>query len=322
MSIDRFWELFHEHLEPIDQVLSARGTPIPRRHWEAAFFFLEHCIIEVSGMTKKEVVRHRMFRDIVHRSRGWYIDKYGERLVDEQDLATGMVTLFDTPFEITFPLTVTRRARRKGVTAVHFPRSVLRSEDSLAFFICPPNLDRIDPKEKASLRRRISRTVSLARRLDLHAMQADVGRDEGAALAAGIRVSLEKGVRDVCSLDSARLSSAMWEFNFAAEKALKTFLWQKSRPVPKTHDVRTLIDQAVARGLAAPPKSWGRSFPSGLDAVRYRYGESGTPTVGEATEFYRVALRLSTHCAQEFQASAIMLKLGAVVYLRPPWDDR
>ena len=306
----------------VDRVLASRGTPVHRRPWEAAFFFVEHFILEVSGMSKDDIFTHVMFRDMVRRSRGWYVEKYGQALLAKgSDEALGLISMYDTPFELRFPLTLAKSASRSGVTALHFPRTVLSSEDSLKFLVTPPNLRRLSRRELAATRRRISRVVALVRQLHIYVMLADVGRQDGAALAAGVGASLERGVQDLCSGTVERRSSAVWEFNFAAEKALKTYLWQKSKPVPKTHDVPTLIDQAMARGLPAPAKRWTHAFPSTEDAVRHRYGELPTPTAREVIRFYDAALRLCRHCAESFRASIAAARLGAVLYLKSPWDN-
>ena len=284
-------------------------------------FFLEHFIEEVSGMEKGEVVTHPMFRDWIGRARKWYVEKYGEsHLKGTSDDGVAMLALFETPFELRFPLTLTWPARSKGLTALHFPRKVLRREDSLNFLVSPPNLERLSPEERKSLRRRVSRVVGQARALLVDTMFADVGREGGAALAGGIRISLEKGVRDVCHSGSDRHSDAVWEFNFAAEKALKAFLWQKSRPVPRTHDVRDLVRMAVGKGLAPPARSWLEQFPTGKDAVRYRYGELGVPSTRSVMTLYGVALSLSAHCARALKRTISVMDPGAVLYLRSPWD--
>lgn len=82
MSKERLWQIFDEHLELIDPILAERGTAIHRRPWEAALFFLQHCIVVISGMSKGDFVTHRGFRDMVRRSRSWYVQRFGERLVD------------------------------------------------------------------------------------------------------------------------------------------------------------------------------------------------------------------------------------------------
>ena len=58
MSMEKFWQVFDEQLELIDQVLASRGTPVSRRPWEAAFLFLEHCILAIRGVPVVELTSH------------------------------------------------------------------------------------------------------------------------------------------------------------------------------------------------------------------------------------------------------------------------
>lgn len=171
------------------------------------------------------------------------------------------------------------------------------------------------------MRRKVSLVAGRLRKLHSYAMFAKVGEEDGRALATGIRTSLERGATDICSLDPDRLSSAVWELNFAAEKALKTFLWQKSRPVPRTHDVRELLAIAERRRLPRPPKAWVEWFPTGEDAVKHRYGELGIPPLQGVTELYRVTLSLAAHVAEEFEKTFSFVAPGGVVYVKGLWND-
>lgn len=320
MSSDEFWRIFDEHLVQIDDHLSDCAVPIPRRPWNACFLFLEHSI-SIQGMSKSELVRSPLFREFIRHSNNWYVERYGEKLVSQKlNNATAMVVLYDTPFELRIPLTLTKQDRDNLLTELHFPNGKIKSDNVLSFLVNPPNLSSLSTREIATIRNRISRIVGTVRKLNNCVVTVGSEQRKDAVLSASIPVHMEKGVNDVCSMDIKRLSSAVWEFCFAVEKALKAFLCQNIASVPKIHDLSELMRLAVQNGLPVPPKIWLRTLPSSDEAIQHRYGDLPTPSLTAVTTMYGVALRASLHCAQALNRKFSIGRCGAVIYLRSPWN--
>lgn len=318
LSQDEWLKHVDQHMDFINEVLTDRGLPISRRPWAAAFFFVEHMILEFSGTTREEFIKSTAFEAIVARSHRWYAHRYGEGVLrQEAGKTSAIVMLLDVPFELEVPLTLTKPTRRGDLVALHLPRKVLWFEDPLGFLKTPPNLERLGAKTLSQVKRRISTVAGQLRRIHTSAMFAKLGEAEGLALATGMLRSLEKGAADISSQDQARLSSAVWELNYAAEQAIKAFLWQKSRPVPKSHTVADLVSLAEKRGLPLVPRTWKGRFPEAGDAVRYRYGELGIPHIFAVAELYRVTLLTVLHAASNLARGVHIGGSGAVIYIKP-----
>ena len=80
MSLEQMQSIVREQLEIIDEVLSKRETSLTQRPFEAAFFFVKECILEIKGDTKDDFWEKKWFADIYGWIEEWYRERYGDAL--------------------------------------------------------------------------------------------------------------------------------------------------------------------------------------------------------------------------------------------------
>ena len=321
MPPDELWTILTSELGGIDRFLAESNVPLRQRPTIAAHIFVEECVIEFQGISKKEFFSTGTFRDIVRRTQEWFVERYGKDLMSlrdgGRDRGIGVLSIFATPFKLRFPLTLSWWDTRRKLVAVSFTRVVLRREDSLDFLVHAPNIGQFSRSSVTQLRRRIGRIVGLTRRLSLDLEMARFRDKAHRSLAMGIRPHLEKGIEDICSGVDARLGPAVWEFYIAVEKALKTFIWQRAGKPRHIHDLNVLVESAVSSGLGPLPISWLRAFPPEKQAIALRYGQGRPPTSDEVMAAYSAALRACAHRALALERSIHVGGRGATIWLSP-----
>ncbi len=123
-----FEHVIKESMEAIDSYLTELQVPIPGRVDLAAHEFVEFCILDVKGDTKKDYLLRPWFRFVYRTVRRWYEDKYGAALHRPDAFFEGACEILGSLFRLQVPMH--SQARTIGVLAVQSYDPAVRFSES------------------------------------------------------------------------------------------------------------------------------------------------------------------------------------------------
>jgi len=318
---DKLGEFLALQLPDFDHMLAALQVKLQQRPLKAASMVVEHCIVQVKGDTKEHYFDKPWFGIIYRATERWYEERYGRALRSSQSkVVHGVVSVFNTPFELAVPLTVREEVQPDGAFWVGFPNSVLPGERVLDWIGNPPNLEKLTLSEREAVSVDVVRIAQHLRATCVNLMTADYPDCRSQKLSQSIVLHLEKGAKDIVRDPRGLVSIAIWEFHLAAEKAIKVYLLQKGINPPRTHNLDDLNCLSGAGTESVASKRLVSKLPAGAMAIRYRYGEAESPDFAGTIEIYLAALELIDHYTRgltrrfTFNNARFLLKA-------PPWME-
>ncbi len=319
---DEFDDLLAEVLPDFDAELAEQGIGLTQRPFRASCLFVKHCILEVKGDTKDNYWSKAWFGSLFRSVNAWYEKRYGNALQQRKpSKISTVVSAFATPFRAEVPLVVNEPALPDKTFWLSFPIAVPPSEDHMVWLVNPPNFDTSTTAERSALSYALIESATHLRATHVNLMTADHEDELTRSLAQGILPHLEKGALDIARSEPNSRSIAVWELNFACEKAIKTFLRQQRVDPPRTHDIRHLHQVAIDRFGPNEMNSAVAVFPTEKVVVRHRYAEIPPPSLTEALSIYRAALSIADGYSHKlartytFDNAKFHLKM-------PPWLDQ
>jgi len=288
-----------EQIPEIDEIMAARQVNLLMRPHAAAMFFVEECIVSINGDTKENYLEKPWFAEIYQAIYKWYLERYGDRLRERpQQAATGMVVLFGTLFKVEVPLVTDEPADDPSQKWILFPDSVQANEDPLHWLTAAPNLENIPSADLATLERDVRWVADTVRTLKRDFSTATLEDENYKQLAIDVPIHMSVGARHVLEGQGAG-HLAIWEWQMAIEKALKTYLRQQGEAPPYKHDLAALGDLAEYKGLRPLDRKLLGTLPSAKEAIAYRYGQGKPLSDVRLAELYTTALGLSVECGRQ-----------------------
>lgn len=290
-----------EVLPHLDERLAAEGAPLSGRATQAAVAYAKHFVTEVEVKDREpekpgstaDILASDWFRQLYRAVEQWYRERYGEAL-DRTHTGTvaGVVPIFGTPFRLDVPVVV-RSPGESNTIWIGFPAEVLNEEDVLAWVQTPPNLAKLDSKERRKLEKLVTEIANELRRTRNTLLSVEAGGEQFEGLKAGIMPRLEQAAELIASGRPETVQPAYWELQVACEHALKLLELQQTGTFTETHDLFVLYDR-----ITQPPPSCTRDTLKGVprweEMIDLRYGQGSRTDVGECFAAYRKALRIVT----------------------------
>ena len=283
----------------IDEGLASHGEPLLGRPYRSAVFIVEHCIMEVENESKDEYHNKRWFGALLAAVIDWYDKVYGEAMrLRSPQCHTAVVAIRHTPTALEIPLIVRSTISEDNTFWLTFAASMLPDENPLDWLVRPPKLSELLEVQLEQAKSSATVTVELVRRISNGLLM--VGNQSQRALqhAALVLPYLQSAAQSILQPDRRGFSTAIWEANFAAENAIKCHLQRTRTPkIPNVHDVRNL--DLLAAGLYHPSELDVAisMMPSGIDTVKYRYGEMGDVPLTYVMKVYQASLVICKHYA-------------------------
>jgi len=310
---------FEYHLPIFDEILAKAHTPLRQRPFAATIKFVAYCIVEIKGDTKEKAFEKPWFKSFYHQISDWYSEKYGEAMKsDSTDFtALGVLLIYDTPFRIEIPLSVT--GERVSQTSGWFcmPNSILEHENVFDWITCPPNFKKMSAEERSFLEADLRAIAEAIRSLRINLMTATIESDALQNLADSIPSHVEKAANDILSLSQAGISSSFWELHLAMEKSLKLLLRQKGSTAPNIHVLKDLCDKANRMTGVSIDISLLSNVASHKDAICHRYGEANEITLEEAILNYKNSLVVVRNVTETLSREIIMDNAKVLLRLPP-----
>lgn len=319
---NEFDEFLSEALPDFDEVLAAQGVDLTQRSFRAAMLIVEHCIVEIKGDTKDDYFHKAWFGSLFRAVNAWYEKRYGNAFQQRKpSTALTVISIFGTPFRAEVPLVINEAPLPDKTFWLCFPIAVMPNEEHMNWVISPPNFDSSTDGDREAASLALIEAGTHLRATHVNVMTADHETERTRSLAQGIIPHLEKGALDIVRSEPNGRSIAVWELNFACEKAIKTFLRQQQLDPPNTHDVHRLHKMATDYFGPNEMDSAVAVLPSEKVAVKHRYAELPSPSLADVLSIYRAALRISAGYSQKltrkytFNNAKFQLKM-------PPWLDK
>lgn len=317
-----FDEFLTEVLPDFDAVLAEQGVGLTQRAFRASMLIVEHCILEIKGDTKDDYLNKAWFGSLFRAVNKWYEKRYGNAL-QQRKLSTvsAVISAFGTPFRAEVPLVVNEPPLPNKTFWLSFPITVPPSEEHMAWIVNPPNFDSSTSGERDTVSSALIEAAAHLRATHVNLMTADHETERTRSLAQGILPHLEKGALDIARAEANSRSIAVWELNFACEKAIKTFLRQQHVDPPNTHDIHRLHRLVTDRFGANEMDGAVVMLPSEKVAVKHRYAEIPSPSIADTLSIYRAALSIANGYSHKlsrkytFNNAKFHLKM-------PPWLDQ
>lgn len=312
-------DILREQLVVIDEVLARKNTPLAQRPLESSIIFVQECIVEIEGDTKKDFHSKPWFRPIYKIAETWYRERYGEALKNQgHDTATGVCLAYGSPFKLTIPLTATEVEESGKSAWLCFLIDVLPEEDVFSWLVAGPNVAGMPEAEKEALALEITSAATVMRKLRSALLTAECSGVEEESLRGSIEAHVAKAVADIVAIKHERISVAFWELNLAAEKLLKLLIRQAGQQPSRTHSLVKLAKQLASLGGPSYEACLFQAMPSDGEAINMRYGEGPSATVERAVEVYRATLRILDAYSAGLKRKYVLN--GAKFLLKmPPW---
>ncbi len=308
-------------LELFDELLAQAGVDPSERPLKTAMLMASYGIARGSEGPSEDhnYLDDSWYSGLYHETEKWYVHRYGRNVMQPgKSNGTGLVLIHATPYKVSIPLTLSE-VEEPGKTAwLSFPDSVRVGENPLKWLVNPPNLDALTEDERSEVLDDVEAVVGWVRSLTIGLMTATYQDESIRQLASSIDGHLSAGVNAIISTKDTNRSLAIWDLHLAAEKALKLFVLQSAKKVPKTHDLSILYKAATDDGLPPIDHDTFAALPSDQDAIRYRYLELPLPSTNTAAKAYRAATQITQHCAVNLKRKLVINKARILIKC-PPW---
>lgn len=288
-------DLLNSELEWIDDLLAKTEREIAHRPLEAGILFVKHFVQAVREGGNEEAVNGEQpdqwltkpwFKKLMQTIDAWYRQKYGPAMKGRETPRFRSITvIYQTPFELVIPKTMTRPDKPGESVWLVFPVDIQPEEQVLEYIIDPPNLETMSLREKHRTEYAIGRIARTVRQIHHNLQSAERTYLEIDALLIAVQVHLDKAVNDLLDHQQRAVGSALYEMYMAVEKALKVVRIQVRGIAEHTHDLeKLLLDAKEVRPslIAAIPTD----MPSEKDANKFRYGKNPHKSVLDCVRLY------------------------------------
>ena len=311
---------FIDYQLPIfDQMLAESQKPLSERPLAAALYFVDFCIVEIEGETKNKFLEKKWFRSIYRLIKQWYKARYADALKETTDyVALGVVLIYNTPFQLRIPLSISQEKEGDDKQWFCLPCSVIDGENVLDWIEKKPNIGNMSEEELKDLQKSISDFAANVRSTHVNLMSASLEKSLH-KISSTIQAHIDKAVRDILSLDPGRISTSYWEIHLAIEKAVKLIILQNGRDHQNKHSLEKLCRIANnIKGIRLDCSIFS-CFPPDDEAIKQRYGEGSYYTIQEAVVNVAHASEVISRLTNLLKREFIMNNARVLIAL-PPWE--
>ena len=284
--------------ELADSKLDAEDCPLWKRPLRASLFISEYGIERTYDKSIKEY-EYILIGNLLNAARAWYYSRYGEEQCRaERDTIEGAVLFRKIPTGLTIPL-VRKTAADDGHVWLQFLTKFSDGETTSEFLHARLPVESLSPKARSAFESSIKTTVSLTRFICTSLRMVNLADDKRREMCHSIVDRLNIGAGLVQQSNSRTRAMAIWEFFFAIELSLKTYIFQKGEIPEQTHSLTELEKTARILGLVAPLAHLS-GLPASHQAIQHRYAQRGA-TVAEVMRVYKSTLSVTSEIVAELK---------------------
>jgi HEPN domain-containing protein len=314
-KINNFKDILNKSLPVIDKYLSSQNEPLSLRPLKATILFIEHFIVEIEGEDKNEFIDSLWFTALSNYTNDWYSNRYGKAIEVDNIELKGIVFVYEHPFELSFPYTLTIDEGNKDTLSLVFLHKFRPEENWMDYFVAGPNIEGLDTISTNNLKQTVIDNIESSRYIFHNFSLIKKGLNETTKISESIQNHISTAVHKIAISSAQEFNLAVWELHLAIEKSLKVILMQIKGCYPRSHDLiklfnlTELTNQEDIYNLIC-------LFPRHDKVMNLRYGGSGLITVHEIENIYSISLKVI------YKISGLLKKelnmLGATAYIKRP----
>jgi HEPN domain-containing protein len=299
----------------IDSDLSNRNEPLSTRPLRAAILFVKYFIVEIKGEDKDNFHDHPWFSAILNYINKWYFKRYGDAYEKNDSNIKGLIFIYNHPFEINFPFSLTIDEGDKETISVIMLSKFRSEENWKKYIISGPDLDTLDSPLLRLIEQDVIETVEKSRHFFHNFAGIDSESSELKVMAASIQDHINSAVFNIVSTSHLKYNLALWDLHLALEKSLKMLLMQTTGKFPKTHDLVTLFSLTKFSFYKELHDSI-HSFPNHKKVIELRYSESDFQNPHEIRDIYINTLNILYNISNLIKKKLTVH--GATFYIKRP----
>ena len=298
-----FNDFLNIQLPVFDEEYSKKQVQLHERPFRAAVEIVQYCILEISNDTKEKFAERPWFKKLYSDVDKWYRRKYGRSIevTNSHNKATGVVSIYQTPFEVEFPFTMADKKKEAPPESVwiDWPNAVLPDENVTEYVINPPNFENMHEEVKKQAIKDIKHVITKMRSIRIHLMTADFESDSISSMTRTISSHLEKSSKDILQASENSISTSFWEIQMSVEKILKAYISQHGKTPPQIHDLIELTRIASEDDNISLNKALLKRLPPPKVVLALRYAPQRGFGIKEAMTAYKAGLDLVASVASQ-----------------------
>lgn len=297
---DQLLEAAAPLFERADRIFDAEDCPLWKRPLRAALFVAEEGNFERTYDRDITAYEDILIGNLLNAAKLWYHNRYGEENCRPVDNTVAGVVLFrNTPVALSIPLVAKSVADDDGYFWLRFLTKFGEAELPEAFLSAQLPLDSLDNKKRLIFDAKIKSIVTLTRSICTSVRSVKLAEKKSQEMCHSVVERLNTGGRLIQQGNSRTRAMAIWEFFFAIELLLKTFIIQRGEIPEQTHILKDLQKSAQRLGLVSPLIRLS-DLPSSRRAIQHRYAQMGA-SVQEAMKVYNSALEVGAEIVSELK---------------------
>jgi HEPN domain-containing protein len=316
-----FNEFLEIQLPVFDEIFAKQMMPISQRPLLAALYFVNCCILEMKGESKKDFFNKEWFKVTYKLILMWYEKRYPEisSVITHQKL-NGIVLIFNHPFQIKIPTSIPQEFDGEDKRWFCLPNSVFDTESVTDWIDKKPNLDDLSKEEYLSLIVKITKIATFSREIYVNLMTASLNH-KLREYSMSIPSHIDKAIDDILSLSKNGINSSFWEIHLALEKTLKLVILQNGEKNEYKHDLRALCEIINNIKDLSIDCNLFQQFPSDKEAIKQRYCEGRNFTIQDAIKNYLGAIEAISKVTQILKRKIVFDNVKFLLKF-PPWESK
>jgi hypothetical protein len=296
---DQILEQGAHWFELADRKFDAEDCPLWNRPLRAALFTAEMGVERTYDRNVKEY-EDILIGNLFNAAKAWYHARYGvDACRPANDSVEGVVLFRNTPVALSIPLTMRSAADDDEHVWLRFLTRFTEVELPATFLRTQLPLDSPDQEKRLNFETKIKSIVTLTRSICTSVRSVDLAEETSREMCHSVVERLSIGASLIQQGNARTRALAIWEFFFAIELLLKTFIIQRGEIPEHIHVLKDLQKSARRLGLVAPLTRLS-DLPSSKQAIQHRYAQKGAPVL-EAMKVYNSALKVGAEIVSELK---------------------
>lgn len=314
---DQLLENVAHWFELADQNFDLEDCPLSMRPLRAAIFTAEFGV-ERNYDRNIDKYEDLLIGHLLNAARLWYHTRYGkEECRPAEDVVAGVVLFRSIPVALCIPLVMKSLEDNDEHIRVSFLTKFNEAELPTKFLRTELPLNTLDSEERLIFENRIRKTVTLTRAICTSVRMVVLAEKTHREMCHSVAERINLGGSLLQQGSSIVRAMSIWEFFFAIELLLKTFIIQQGGIPQRVHVLEDLRRSARNHGLQASLVRLS-DLPSSGYAIQHRYAQKGA-TVLEAMEIYSAALEIAAEIVSELKLCINADNPAILLKRKPGW---
>ncbi|MCF2947173.1 hypothetical protein L0668_03575 [Paraglaciecola aquimarina] len=166
---DELREHIFELMPQIDELLEAKGTPIPSRFIAAGMLYVEHFVQDSTFESKEKLLESNVYHEcVLPIFNDWYYEKYKDLTKNNvKKFYLGVAFVYGQPIELKIPSTTSDVVEEGKLSKMMFPDHMLENEKIEDIIQPNINLEYMSEKSISNLKQQIAEIIAYSRAINI-----------------------------------------------------------------------------------------------------------------------------------------------------------